>query len=411
MQLRPYQQIISQEWCEILTKHSIVFFACAMRTGKSVISMNTAALYGAKSVLFISKKKALSSIKKDYEDFWFTFDLTIINYESLHLIEWSFDLVILDETHGSLSKFPKPSQTFKDIKKRFSHLPMILLSGTALIESACKAFHTFGISDHSPFKQYRNFYEWFRIYGIPKTIYTSYGTAQSYAECKYDRIYGDIKHLLLTLSQEEAWFTTQITEHEVEVKMKSSTYSLVSKLIKDKVVIWKTNTILADTPVRLQLSIQQLFAWTIKLESWEAIIIDDSIAQAIRTRFNGVKIAIMTVFIKEVELIQSIFGDEVTTDLEEFNTTWKSYVWNIISNREWVNLSKADALVFYNIPFSWTSFVQWRERLASKDRVENHVYFFYAEWWIQKQILEIVREKKNYSEKIFQNKFLKYYIW
>lgn len=410
MELYPHQKILAQEWCEILKKYNIILYWAQMRTWKTAMALQTAKLYEAKSVLFISKKKALSSIEKDYKEFWFDFNIKIINYESIHKIEWTFDILILDETHWSLSKYPKPSQTHKDIKKRFWNLPMILLSWTPFIESASKAFHTFNVSSFSPFRQYKNFYEWHHIYWIPKIIYTSYWTANSYDDCHYDRIYNDIKHLMLTLTQSDAWFTTTITEHEVEVKMKPSTYSLINKLIEDRVVQWKTNTIVADTWVKLQSSCHQLFAWTIKLDSWEAIVTDDSIAKEIHKRFKGHKIAIMTVFIKELELIQSIFWDTITTNLEEFNNTDKSYVWNIVSNREWVNLSKADALVFYNIPFSWTSFVQWRERLASKDRTENHVYFFYAEWWLQKQILEVVREKKNYSNKIFENKFLKYYI-
>jgi regulator of sirC expression with transglutaminase-like and TPR domain len=66
----------------------------------------------------------------------------------------------------------------------------------------------------------------------------------------------------------------------------------------------------------------------------------------------------MYCFTKELELIQSVFGDTITTDLEEFNTTDKSYVGQVVSTREGVNLSMAEALIFFNIPFSGTSYTQ-----------------------------------------------------
>jgi hypothetical protein len=40
----------------------------------------------------------------------------------------------------------------------------------------------------------------------------------------------------------------------------------------------------------------------------------------------------------------------------------------IVAGREGVNLSTADALVFYNIDFSATSYWQARARLQTKDR-------------------------------------------
>jgi hypothetical protein len=74
----------------------------------------------------------------------------------------------------------------------------------------------------------------------------------------------------------------------------------------------------------------------------------------------------------------------------------------IVANREWISLREADALVFYNIPFSWTSFVQWRDRLSYLWRKENNVYFVCADWWLEEKILKVVREKKNFTSKIFE---------
>jgi hypothetical protein len=56
-----------------------------------------------------------------------------------------------------------------------------------------------------------------------------------------------IKHLMLTQTQEDSGFESEITEHILKVKMKPQTYSLIKRLIKDRVIEGEKETILADT--------------------------------------------------------------------------------------------------------------------------------------------------------------------
>ena len=104
-----------------------------------------AKLLGVKNTLIITKKKAISDIKKQYQDFGFTFNLWVINYESLHKIDNDFDFVIIDEAH-SISAYPKPSLRSKLIKDKFSNKRILLMSGTPAIESYSQWFHQFWIS-------------------------------------------------------------------------------------------------------------------------------------------------------------------------------------------------------------------------------------------------------------------------
>ena len=405
--LRPYQIEIATKWTDILQKYGIFYCTAEVRTGKTLIALETVRLYGAKNCLFVTKKKAISSIESDYKNFGYTYQLTVTNYENIHNIDTSvFDIAILDEAHGTISGFPKPSLSQKQIKKALSKLPIIFLSGTPIIESACKIFPTLGVSDRSPFKAYKNFYAWFKDYGIPKTIYTSYGQAIDYSNSKTDKILREIDHLLISWTQEQSWFSTKITEHIIRVRLEDSTYSLIRKLVKDRVIVGKNHTILADTGVKLQIVLHQLFSWTIKFEDGTSQIIDRSKANLLKERFWIKKIAILYCFKQELELLKEVYRGHLTTDLEEFNTTDKSYAWQFVATREGVNLSKAEALVFFNLPFSWTSYVQWRDRMSSKDREENHVYFMCSDHWIEEKILEIVREKGDYSNKIFKRDFL-----
>jgi len=155
MKLRDYQEELSLQGAEILKKHKIVYLAMEVRTGKTLTALEIAKLHGAKNVLLITKKKAITSIEKDYKNFGYTFNLTVINNESLHLVNGEYDLLISDEHHRN-GAFPKPNKVTQLIKKRYANLPMVFLSGTPHPESYSQIFHQFWISNNTPFGYYTN---------------------------------------------------------------------------------------------------------------------------------------------------------------------------------------------------------------------------------------------------------------
>lgn len=59
MQLRNYQKEIAAKAQAILKRHKIVLLAAEVRTGKTLMALETARLYGAKHVLFLTKKIAI----------------------------------------------------------------------------------------------------------------------------------------------------------------------------------------------------------------------------------------------------------------------------------------------------------------------------------------------------------------
>jgi hypothetical protein len=102
MELRDYQTRIANQAVSILTRLHIVYIAAEVRCGKTLMALETAKLYGAKRVLFLTKKKAISSIQNDYYNFGYDkhFEILITNDESMHKLEdTNYDLVIHDEHH------------------------------------------------------------------------------------------------------------------------------------------------------------------------------------------------------------------------------------------------------------------------------------------------------------------------
>ena len=158
---REYQKDIITKGSEILKKNRFLYLAMEVRTGKTLTSLGIAEQIGVAEVLFITKKKAISSIEADYSALSPSYSLTVINYESLHLVmsNKKWDLIICDEAH-SMGAFPKPSQRAGLVAKVIGWCkPMvILLSGTPTPESYSQMYHqVYGIPNN-PFREFTNFY-------------------------------------------------------------------------------------------------------------------------------------------------------------------------------------------------------------------------------------------------------------
>ena len=398
-ELRDYQIDLSKKAVEILKDKKIVYLNFSVRTGKTATALETCRLFGAKKVLFLTKKKAITSIQNDYNDFGYTFDLTIINNESLSKItDNDFDVVIQDEAHG-MASFPKPSNKAKEFKARFSRIPLILLSGTMASESYSQVYHQFWLSAYSPFSMYKNFYAWSKVFTQPSIKYTSYGPANDYSCAKIDLIDLVIQPYILKFTQENAGFESKVNEKVIYFD--SCNKKIIDKLKKDNIVEGKEEVILADSGVKMMSKLHQLESGTIKFESGNSMVIDNSKALFIADHFKGKKLAIFYYYIEEFHLLQFAFPNH-TTDIEEFNTTDKHYLGQQYSSAMGINLSSADCLVFYNFGFSGTNYIQSIDRLTTKDRKENDVYFVYGKGSLTEKIHQVVKQKKTFTLKQFE---------
>ncbi len=92
----------------------------------------------------------------------------------------------------------------------------------------------------------------------------------------------------------------------------------------------------------------------------------------------------------------------MTDDVAEFDSDPDKWIaLQIVSGREGVNLSAADYLIMYNIDFSFTSYIQAKERMSVKDREENKVYWIFAKGGIEFKIHDAVKGKRKYTSAIF----------
>ena len=404
MKLTDYQIKGAKDGLEVLLKHNIVYLAWEVRTRKTATVLTIAKEFN--NVLFVTKLKAISSIVSDFKKLGYTYDLETINYESIHKAKRTqYDLIILDEAHrlGGYPKKPKSLVQLKKLKCDYH----IFLSGTPCPESWSQIYHQLDVSKYSPFKEYTTFYKWAKVFVNPKKKFIAHGMqVNDYSDANLNDINRSISHLMLTKTQEEAGFKSKITDKILTVKMKPITYKIANRLLKDKIVEGKSGVILADTGVKLQQKLHQIYSGTVKLEDGSSIILDTTKAEYIKERFKGKTIGIFYKYKEEYNLIKQIYNDEITNDIERFKEGKINVCGQLQSIREGVNLSGCDALVFLNIDFSNVSYKQARDRMNGLDRLKNDVYFVFAEGGIESKIYKTVTvDKKKYDINAFKSDY------
>ena len=407
IEFRDYQSDIINKGINIIKQHRFLYLAMEVRTGKTLTALGICNELNVNKVLFVTKKKAISSIVKDYTDYNPNYKMEAINYESLHKINPNgWDVVICDEAHG-MGAFPKPNGRAKKIKQLvFKNNPyVILLSGTPTPEAYSQMYHQVYFIPNNPFKVFRNFYQFANQYVsvVKKKIGGLYINDYSKGNKKILR---DMSPFTISFSQKEAGFVVHTNEQILEVEMEKETYDLVSKLKKDLVIEGKEEVILADTAVKLMTKVHQLCSGTIKFESGNSMVLDLSKAHYIKNKFKGLKVGIFYKFKEELNALKEVFKDKLCVDLEEFNTTNKHIALQIVSGREGISLRKAHALVYYNIDFSATSYWQSRDRMTTQDRLKNEVFWIFSNRGIEKEIYKAVVKKKDYTLSHFKRDLL-----
>ena len=406
MKFRKYQLEIIEKAFDVLVKYGFVYLSMQVRTGKTLTAMGTAQKLGVENMLFVTKKKAISSIEDDYKKLKPKFHINVVNYESLHKVAGEYECIVLDEAHG-MGAYPKPSKRTKMIKQiiKKQNPFVILMSGTPTPESFSQLYHQVYACPHNPFRNYVNFYKFAKDYVDVVQIKIGAMPHNNYSRGR-QTILDQMKPYMISYTQKEAGFKVETIEKVLKVKMSALTYNMVKQLKKNLVIEGSDEVVLADTGVKLMMKLHQLYSGTVKFESGKATVIDLSKAEFIKTQFKDMKIGMFYKFKAEYDALKQVYGDDLTTELSEFRDTDKNIALQIVSGREGISLKEADCLVYYNIDFSALSYWQSRDRMTTKDSVQNDVYWIFSEGGIEEKIYRAVTKKKDYTLKHFEKDLL-----
>ena len=406
MKFRKYQLEIIEKAFDVLVKYGFVYLSMQVRTGKTLTAMGTAQKLGVDNMLFVTKKKAISSIEDDYKKLKPKFHINVVNYESLHKVAGEYECIVLDEAHG-MGAYPKPSKRTKMIKQiiKKQNPFVILMSGTPTSESFSQLYHQVYACPHNPFRNYVNFYKFAKDYVDVVQIKIGAMPHNNYSRGR-QTILDQMKPYMISYTQKEAGFKVETIEKVLKVKMSDLTYNMVKQLKKNLVIEGSDEVVLADTGVKLMSKLHQLYSGTVKFESGKAKVIDLSKAEFIKTQFKDMKIGMFYKFKAEYDALKQVYGDDLTTELSEFRDTDKNIALQIVSGREGISLKEADCLVYYNIDFSALSYWQSRDRMTTKDSAQNDIYWIFSEGGIEERIYRAVTKKKDYTLKHFEKDLL-----
>jgi hypothetical protein len=403
VRLRTYQQQAAADLVAVLQKHRVAYLRGEVRVGKTLTVLDALKRLGAKSCLIVTKKKAIPSIEADRDAIGLTATVEVTNFEQVPKRAGRFyDVLVVDEAH-SVGAYPKPSKRWHDLRAiRYKHI--ILMSGTPSPESYSQLYHQFALAPQ-PWS-YTNFYNWAKAGYV--TIGTKYvGSGQQvndYTKANEARILADIEPLTVTVTQQQAGFTTTIEEQVHTVKMSRRTYRLALRIINNGVIGRPDcRSVLADTGAKTMSKLRQIYSGTVITEDHGAVIFDRSKAHYIRDHFAGRKIAILYCFDAEGKMLRETFAGRHTSSPETFNADPQSiYIGQVQSSREGVNLSSADDLIFIGVDYSALSYIQGRDRASylGRDRA-NRVHFIFAERSVESRVYRLVKDKQTYTLKHF----------
>lgn len=424
MKLRDYQKELSEKGASLLKNNFILYLALEMRVGKTPIALSIADKLAARKVLFITNKKIIPEINRIVDGLNYSFELEVINYESLHKVsdQVIYDIVICDESH-TLGAFPKPNKRARQVKHILSkseQTKLILLSGTPSPESYSQLFHQFWVSLHNPFNE-ESFYKWAKSGFVVITQKRISGyMINDYSAADRNKIMAVLNPYIITFTQEQANFNNvQLEDEIVTVKLKEPTKEIIKRMLKDRVCTLNLDeplTIVGDTAAKLQQKIHQLCSGTIVITDEENkrhyIVLDYTKARYIYNRYyKGYKnkIAIYYLYIAEGEALKETFKDAWTDDAELFNNSDSSIVFisQFQSGGRGINISSADYIIFYNIHFSSELYQQVRQRASEKDKkVKTKLHWIFSEGGIEEKVYKAVQKKQNYTSYYFSRDFL-----
>jgi len=413
-----HQVTISEEGAAIIKEHMMVYLAMEERTGKSLTALLIAEKINVKNILILTKKKAL----KDWIILLAKYDtkkyFSATNYHMAWKKSAKYDLIVLDESHNYISSYPKigsnceqlklqrkkglPNKNIYDAVGRLCiDKPIIYLSATPYAQGPQLLYHQLSVSSWSPFKNYGNFYHWFRQFGRPYTIEVRGRKVQQYDRCNQDLVIGTCEHLFITKTRKELDFAHDPVDKVHYITLCGSTRKLYNELIKEKLVFIDEfhEPLVCDTTMKLRVSLHMLEGGVAKIDTVE----------------NGkIKANYLVLANKEkIDYVLKEFGDtpalvimyNYKAELTKLTECFKyAKLLQATSYAEGVDLSGYKELVIYSQDYSTARHTQRRARQCNKNReLPIAIHYLLVKKAISAQVYKTVSvNKRNFVDSVFE---------
>lgn len=369
------------------------YIVAAPRTGKTRPAIEF--LRSVENVLVLTKKAAVPGWLSEMEamgvDGW-----AVVNYERVRTKGWDMSkewgALVLDECHSGCATYPKPNKVTPLIHQLLVSGPRIALSATPCPETYSQLFHQAKALKLPIWAEFKNFYAWHRVYGVPKSIRAHGRMVPVYTEAK-EKAWDEFKAFCSIIDRQVA--VPDFVEAEdrfVEIEA-PEVLEMCEKLKRDGVIYLDGRAIVADSPLALAQKSAQICAGVVLDDEGFAVRVNTVKADWVRDTFNDEVLAILTQYRAEVDS----YGG--TDDQEAFRAGAPRFVGNVQRFARGIDLSCADAMVMTGCPWSAEAFIQGRDRLLRRDRERSApVYFPVIKGGIDAKIFKKVAiEKKDFT--------------
>ena len=389
----PHQIEKAKECLEVINKLGIVYLQGSPRAGKTLTSILVAeGLKDVKRVLVLTKKNAISGFKKFInDDLKCTYHIT--NYEQAKkLSKNDYDFIILDESH-SLGAFPKPSLRTKAIKELAYDKRIILLSGTAIVESPSGIFHQCFITKYNPF-DFKNFYAFHKEWGIPSSQFIAGRELKLYNKTKPELI-EEINKFSVFMTQSDAGINLQATDELHYIELDDRTKKMYNHLQKNKIIkFYDVNNevveLICDSTMKLRTSLHSLEGGTVKMNDKYYEVGNLEKINYIKKHFGDTAdISIMSHFVHERELLKKHFKHAV--------------IYSSNANAEGTDLSHSKYFIIYSSDYSGAKHIQRRERIININGSNTlKVIFLLVKSAISQQVYAATSKKLDFNNAMFK---------
>ncbi len=364
MKPRPHQ-VEGAKWAlEIIRKYGLAYLTWQERTGKTLTALTCVENSLAKTCLIVTKKKAIEGWVDTLNSWKHTTNFVVINYESIHkrvngkfIVKpeyLGFDFIILDEAHHAISGIGRPSSTWKSMRKITEGKAILYLSATPYAEHIGLIYHQLKLSKWTPLND-KNFYDFFRKYGVPSLTRTPYGLQETYKKYETDRVLARILHLFNFKTRAEVGIEHEPTINVVKVPMHPLTRDAMAQWTDNRLLNVGGHELLGDSDPKLRAVHYQLEGGTLKIDDQTSVFLSPhEKVDYIKANYETKEIAIMAHFVKERELLAKELPDALVLSSD--------------GHAEGVDLSHKAKLVVYSMSFKTSKHTQRTARQANHNR-------------------------------------------
>jgi len=403
--LYPHQRKWAEEAYVILADNGLVYNTSLERTGKTLSSIELVNLTSRQSCLVLTKKAALPDWLTAIEAYPIGKRFQVINYESVHKIEPdSFDIVILDEAHHGLGKYPKPSKTFLKIAKLVYGLPLIYLSATPHAETFSQIYHQLRLSPWSPFAEYKTFYKWHEEFGIEEVQYLAGRAIKMYNVVQEERVKPIFDSISLGVTRKEIGFKHEASDVRHNITLDPSTWRLINTISQDRVMEVQGYEVLAETVGSMLQKMYQIEGGTLKIED----------GMKNETTKNYVSVSLGNT--EKIDYIKANWGDTdgmvIMYNYKQEEILLRQHFSHALIRQadrfaEGVSFKHKEHLIIYSMSWRTSKFIQRRNRQADMEReTPINVHYLLVAGCISEKVFDAVVEKNiNFNGRCFMEHY------